>query len=142
MGSKEQLELRLKEYKALCTTYPRNGLGVEPHCTDVGLEDPQSKKENPMKAEEERFVCTPVDQAVVALGKACGFCRTDKKAYVNVQDAKRIMDGLSTTALKYSTHPSADLQRTTMETAKTNPMWKALEEQGSTQRLMEAEMIS
>merc|ERR1711953_1572222 len=63
--SKEQLELRLKEYKALCTTYPRNGLGVDPHCTDVGLEDPQSKKENPMKAEEDRFVVTPCGQAVV-----------------------------------------------------------------------------
>jgi len=29
-----------------------------------------------------------------------------------------------------------------LETAKTNPMWKTMEEQGSTKRLMEAEMIS
>merc|ERR1719464_2683639 len=87
--SKEQLELRLKEYKALCTTYPRNGLGVEPHCTDVGLEDPQSKKENPMKAEEDRFVVTPCDQAVVSLAKACACCRSDKKARANLFDAKK-----------------------------------------------------
>jgi len=108
----------------------------------VGLEDPQSKKENPMKAEENRFVVTPIDRAVVSLGKACACCRCDKKARANIMDAQRIMDGLSTTALKYSTQPSADLQRISLETAKTNPMWHTLEAQGATKRLMEAEMIS
>merc|ERR1712050_753075 len=73
---------------------------------------------------------------VVSLGKACASSKSDKKAVAN------ILDGLSTTALKYSTQPSSDLQRISMETAKTNPMWKTLEKQGATQRLMEAEMIS
>jgi len=57
-------------------------------------------------------------------------------------NAHRVLDGLSTTALKYSTQPSSDLQKISLETAKTNPMWKTLEKQGATQRLMEAEMIS
>merc|ERR1712117_555258 len=140
--SKEQLELRLKEYKAFCTTYPRNGLGVEPHCTDVGLEDPQSKKENPMKAEEDRFVVTPCDQAVVSLAKACACCRSDKKARANLFDAKKIIDGTDAFCAKYSSKPSADLHKISVETAKTNPMWKTAEEQGTTSRLMEAEMIS
>merc|ERR1712048_808998 len=138
----EMLNVRLAEYKALCATYPRAGLGVDPHCTEVGLEDPQSKKENPMKEEEERFVGTPVDQAVVSLAKACGAARSDKKARANIYEAQKIVEGLSTMAVKYSTQPSADLQKITLETAKTNPMWKSLAEQASTSRLMEAEMLS
>merc|ERR1712176_654921 len=126
----------------LCMTYPRNGLGVDPHCTDVGLEDPQSKKENPMKADEDRFVVTPCDQAVVSLAKACACCRSDKKARANLFDAKKIIDGTDAFCAKYSTKPSADLHKISLETAKTNPMWKTAEEQGTTSRLMEAEMIS
>jgi caffeoyl-CoA O-methyltransferase len=117
-------------------------MGVEVHCVEVGLEDPQSKKENPMKAEEGRFVVTPMDRAVVSLAKACGCCRTDKKARANITDAQRIIEGLSAMAVKYSTQPSADLQRISLETAKTNPRWKTLAEQAATSRLMEAEMIS
>jgi len=116
--------------------------GIEAHCVEVGLEDPQSKKENPMKAEEERFVVTPMDRAVVSLAKACGCCRTDKKARMNITEAQNIIEGLSTMAVRYSTQPSADLQRISLETAKTNPMWKTLAEQAATSRLMEAEMIS
>jgi 3-dehydroquinate synthase len=36
----EQVESSLKEYKALCESFPRGGLGVDAHCRDVGLEDP------------------------------------------------------------------------------------------------------
>jgi 3-dehydroquinate synthase len=140
--SRDQLNQRLVEYKALCAVYPRAGLGVEPHCVEVGLEDPQSKKENPMKTDEERFVVTPMDRAVVSLAKACGCCRSDKKARANIADAQIIIDGLSTMALKYSAQPSADLQRIASETAKTNGMWKTLAESAATTRLMEAEMIS
>ena len=42
--TREQLDQRLDEYKVMASKYPRNGMGVDPHCTDVGLEDPQSKK--------------------------------------------------------------------------------------------------
>jgi len=44
--TREQMDQRLDEYKAIASKYPRNGLGVDAHCTDVGLEDPQSKKAN------------------------------------------------------------------------------------------------
>merc|ERR1719160_1798554 len=101
--SKEMLSVRLVEYKEVCAAYPRGGLGVDVHCVDVGLEDPQSKKENPMKSEEERFVVTPVDRAVVSLAKACGCCRSDKKARANIAEAQSIIEGLSTMAVKYST---------------------------------------
>merc|ERR1719414_1798525 len=42
--AQDELDMRLKEYKAICQEYPRNGRGVEEHCVDVGLEDPQAKK--------------------------------------------------------------------------------------------------
>ena len=38
--SKEELTKTLAEYKEICNTYPRGGLGVEVHCHEVGLEDP------------------------------------------------------------------------------------------------------
>jgi len=39
--TRETLEAHLQEYRAICEEYPRNGLGVEAHCVDVGLEDPR-----------------------------------------------------------------------------------------------------
>jgi len=36
----KEVETSIQEYKALCETFPRGGLGVDPHCVDVGLEDP------------------------------------------------------------------------------------------------------
>jgi hypothetical protein len=38
--SYEQVVSSVAEYKALCETFPRGGLGVEVHCREVGLEDP------------------------------------------------------------------------------------------------------
>merc|ERR1712151_1489948 len=140
--TREQLDRALVDYKHLCAAYPRNGLGVEPHCTEVGLEDPQSKKENPMKSDESRFVVTPMDRAVASLAKACGCYRNDKKARSNIMDARCILDGLSTMSARYTSQPSADLKKISLETAKTNSTWETLEKQGSTSRLMEAEMIS
>ena len=34
------LKQRLSEYKDICSDFPRQGLGVEVHCADVGLGDP------------------------------------------------------------------------------------------------------
>jgi len=39
--SRPQLEKYLLQYRAICAEYPRQGLGVEAHCVDVGLEDPR-----------------------------------------------------------------------------------------------------
>merc|ERR1712183_465795 len=38
----EEVETGLKEYEELCKGFPRNGLGVDAHCKDVGLEDPST----------------------------------------------------------------------------------------------------
>merc|ERR1719220_2650050 len=38
--SYEQVETSLRDYKQLCASFPRGGLGVDAHCRDVGLEDP------------------------------------------------------------------------------------------------------
>jgi len=45
--SEEDLYRTVEEYKSICETYPRKGRGVDEHCVDVGLEDPQSKKVTP-----------------------------------------------------------------------------------------------
>merc|ERR1712178_150565 len=42
--TEEDLYRTVEEYKAICETYPRKGRGVDEHCVDVGLEDPQAKK--------------------------------------------------------------------------------------------------
>merc|ERR1712178_480710 len=42
--TEEDLYRTVEEYKALCETYPRQGRGVDMHCVEVGLEDPQAKK--------------------------------------------------------------------------------------------------
>lgn len=38
---REDLERHLLAYRSICETYPRQGLGIEAHCVDVGLEDPR-----------------------------------------------------------------------------------------------------
>ncbi len=40
--SRDELILAISEYQAICETYPRHGLGIEPLCRDVGLEDPST----------------------------------------------------------------------------------------------------
>jgi len=50
--TKELLAQRMHEYKELVSKYPRGGRGVEELCVDVGLEDPQSKKEQKRAAAE------------------------------------------------------------------------------------------
>ena len=34
------LDKRLREYREICQQYPRQGVGIEVHCKDIGLEDP------------------------------------------------------------------------------------------------------
>merc|ERR1712013_838748 len=40
--SREEMESTLKEYKEVCKTYPRAGVGLEVHCEEVGLEHPST----------------------------------------------------------------------------------------------------
>jgi len=142
--SEENLDLRLKEYQALCDTYPRGGRGVEEHCVDVGLEDPQGKKKKSSAGaaeDPERFVVTPSDLVAVKLTRAKAGI-DDEEARAGVEDALRIVDSIDTLVAKYSAQPSDALYRISVETAKTNPMWETLAQGGETSRLMEAEMIS
>lgn len=38
--TREELVDALDAYRSICMTYPRHGVGIEPLCKDVGLEDP------------------------------------------------------------------------------------------------------
>ena len=40
--TREELDDAVAEYREICVDYPRNGLCIEPHCRDVGLEDPST----------------------------------------------------------------------------------------------------
>ena len=45
--SKADLFSALREYKEICAGYPRNGRGIDPLCSDVGLEDPSTTMPEP-----------------------------------------------------------------------------------------------
>ena len=133
--SEEELLQDLQVYKDLCLAYPREGRGVEEHCVDVGLEDPQSKKM--AQQVPDRFVVTPVDMVATKLGQAQA--QNDTAA---VAEAVRMLDGVDGMVAKYSSQPSEALRNISVQTARTNPMWAEAEAKGDTTRLMEAEMIS
>ncbi len=40
--TRDELYEAIDEYKQICADYPRKGWGIEPHCSDVGLEDPST----------------------------------------------------------------------------------------------------
>ncbi len=40
--SRAELFQAIDDYEAVCADYPRAGRGIEPHCSDVGLEDPST----------------------------------------------------------------------------------------------------
>ena len=40
--TRQELDDAVAEYREICADYPRHGLGIEPHCRDVGLEDPST----------------------------------------------------------------------------------------------------
>ena len=46
------LKTRLSEYKEICADFPRQGLGVEVHCADVGLEDPSVTAKAHVRSEQ------------------------------------------------------------------------------------------
>jgi len=57
--TRNELDRAIAQYQEICAEYPRHGLGIEPHCHDVGLENPSTighhlPVESP-EAEEELF---------------------------------------------------------------------------------------
>ena len=91
--TEDMLKQRLQEYKELCMDYPRQGAGVDMHCVDVGLEDPQAKKV--VAKAEDRFVVTPSDLVSVKLGNAI-----EQKDFRTVAEASNIVDGIDSMVTK------------------------------------------
>lgn len=48
--TREELDTAVAEYQEICLDYPRKGLGIEPHCSDVGLEDPSTVAHAPIES--------------------------------------------------------------------------------------------
>lgn len=48
--TQDELYEAIAEYQAICADYPRQGLGIEPLCSDVGLEDPSTVAHAPTEA--------------------------------------------------------------------------------------------
>ncbi|MBE9043542.1 sedoheptulose 7-phosphate cyclase [Pleurocapsales cyanobacterium LEGE 10410] len=48
--TREELDSAIAEYREICAEYPRKGLGIEPHCSDVGLEDPSTVAQAPAES--------------------------------------------------------------------------------------------
>lgn len=48
--SQDELYSALKEYQKVCAAYPREGRGIDPLCTDVGLEDPSTVMPEPTRS--------------------------------------------------------------------------------------------
>jgi 3-dehydroquinate synthetase len=46
--SRDELAQALAAYRELCATYPRQGVGIDPLCRDVGLEDPSTVAPDPV----------------------------------------------------------------------------------------------
>ena len=47
--SQAELYQAIDEYKEICADYPRKGLGIDPLCSDVGLEDPSTVANTPVE---------------------------------------------------------------------------------------------
>ena len=40
--TRQELDQAIDEYQTICAQYPRKGWGIDPHCHDVGLENPST----------------------------------------------------------------------------------------------------
>jgi len=47
--TRDQLNEAIAAYRDICVTYPRQGIGIEPLCSDVGLEDPSTVAHIPVE---------------------------------------------------------------------------------------------
>ncbi|MGB5967141.1 MAG: sedoheptulose 7-phosphate cyclase [Spirulinaceae cyanobacterium] len=50
--TREELYEAIAAYQKICTDYPRQGLGIDPLCSDVGLEDPSTVAQAPDQSEQ------------------------------------------------------------------------------------------
>ena len=49
--SQTELYQAIDEYEKICADYPRKGWGIDPLCSDVGLEDPYTIAHTPVERE-------------------------------------------------------------------------------------------
>ncbi len=47
--TREELSQAIGEYREICANYPRKGWGIDPLCSDVGLEDPSTVGHHPVE---------------------------------------------------------------------------------------------
>ncbi len=47
--TRDELYQAIEEYREICADYPRKGLGIDPLCSDVGLEDPSTVGHHPVE---------------------------------------------------------------------------------------------
>ncbi|MGB5974975.1 MAG: sedoheptulose 7-phosphate cyclase, partial [Nodosilinea sp.] len=47
--TRDELNEAIAAYRDICATYPRQGIGIEPLCSDVGLEDPSTVAHIPVE---------------------------------------------------------------------------------------------
>lgn len=58
--TRTELRDAIAQYREICATYPRQGVGIEPLCRDVGLEDPSTVAHHiPLAADLEAAVAAP-----------------------------------------------------------------------------------
>lgn len=50
--TRDELYQAIDEYREICVDYPRKGLGIEPLCSDVGLEDPSTVGHHPVESSQ------------------------------------------------------------------------------------------
>ncbi|MEO0355662.1 MAG: 3-dehydroquinate synthase, partial [Cyanobacteria bacterium P01_A01_bin.3] len=51
--TQKELYAAIADYQVVCADYPRQGRGIDPHCRDVGLEDPSTVGHTPAEARAE-----------------------------------------------------------------------------------------
>ncbi|MDR9404395.1 MAG: sedoheptulose 7-phosphate cyclase [Halothece sp. Uz-M2-17] len=54
----EELSSAIAQYQAICQQYPRQGFGIEPHCHDVGLENPSTISHHSLSPKPEELLST------------------------------------------------------------------------------------
>jgi 3-dehydroquinate synthase len=65
----DELMAAIQDYKAICADYPRKGLGIDPLCKDVGLEDPSTVAHHiPLASIESSEEVDGVDEVEVLTG--------------------------------------------------------------------------
>ncbi|MBE9103040.1 sedoheptulose 7-phosphate cyclase [Vacuolonema iberomarrocanum] len=67
--TRDELMTAIRDYQTICADYPRNGLGIDPLCKDVGLEDPSTVAHHiPLASVESSEEAEGADEAEVLTG--------------------------------------------------------------------------